>query len=84
MTKLTKSDQHLPKKSSIVAFITGLNVICVPFLAYFIFKDKVRKNVLVASIVAVFGLYLLTMSGVLALGKGEFLSLMGAFLLHYI
>lgn len=73
-------------KSSIVAFITGLNVICVPFLAYFIFKDKVRRNVLVASIIAVFGLYLLTMSGVLSLDKGEFLSLLGAFLfaLHII
>ena len=73
-------------KSSIVAFITGLNVICVPFLAYFIFKDKVRKNVFVGSLVAVSGLYLLTMSGVVTLGKGEFLSLIGAFLfaLHII
>jgi len=62
-------------KSSIVAFITGLNVICVPFLAYIIFKDKVRKNVLVASIIAVFGLYLLTMSGALSIGKGELLTL---------
>ncbi|MGB5867958.1 MAG: DMT family transporter [Arcobacteraceae bacterium] len=67
-------------KSSIVAFITGLNVICVPFLAYFIFKDKVRKNVFIASLVAVVGLYLLTMSGVLTLGNGEFLTLICAFL----
>jgi drug/metabolite transporter (DMT)-like permease len=67
-------------KSSIVAFITGLNVICVPFLAYFIFKDKVRKNVFIASLIAVSGLYLLTMSGVLTLGKGEFLTLICAFL----
>ena len=67
-------------KSSIVAFITGLNVICVPFLAYFIFKDKVRRNVLIASLIAVFGLYLLTMSGKLTLGTGEFLTLICAFL----
>ena len=67
-------------KSSIVAFITGLNVICVPFLAYFLFKDKVRKNVFVGSLIAVVGLYLLTMSGVLTLGKGEFLTLICAFL----
>jgi len=66
-------------KSSIVAFITGLNVICVPFLAYFIFKDHVRKNVFIASFVAVIGLYLLTMSGVLTLGKGELLTLLCAF-----
>jgi len=67
-------------KSSVVAFITGLNVVCVPFLAYFIFKDKVRKNVFIASLVAVVGLYLLTMSGVLSLGKGELLTLVCAFL----
>ena len=67
-------------KSSIVAFITGLNVICVPFLAYFIFKDKVRKNVFIASLIAVVGLYLLTMSGALSIGKGEFLTLICAVL----
>ena len=73
-------------KSSIVAFITGLNVICVPFLAYFIFKDHVRKNVFIASLIAVVGLYLLTMSGKLTLGIGEFLTLTCAvlFALHII
>ena len=67
-------------QSSIVAFITGLNVICVPFLAYFIFKEKIRKNVLLGSFIAVFGLYLLTMSGTLTFEKGEFLTLICAFL----
>ena len=67
-------------KSSIVAFITGLNVICVPFLAYFIFKDHIKKNVLIATIVAVLGLYFLTMSGSLTIGTGEFLTLMCAVL----
>ena len=67
-------------QSSIVAFITGLNVICVPFLAYFIFKEKIKKNVLLGSFVAVFGLYLLTMSGTLTFEKGEFLTLICAFL----
>jgi len=67
-------------KSSIVAFITGLNVICVPFLAYFIFKDKVKLKVFLASFVAVFGLYLLTMSGTLTIGYGEFLTLFCAVL----
>lgn len=73
-------------KSSIVAFITGLNVICVPFLAYFIFKDHVRKNVFIASLIAAVGLYLLTMSGSLTLGIGEFLTLICAvlFALHII
>ncbi|XPV69131.1 MAG: DMT family transporter [Halarcobacter sp.] len=62
-------------KSSIVAFITGLNVILVPFFAYVIFKDHVRKMVFLGSIIAVIGLYLLTMSGKLILGYGELLSL---------
>lgn len=67
-------------KSSIVAFITGLNVICVPFLSYFIFKENIGRNILIASFIAVFGLYLLTMSGTLTLGKGELLTLICAFL----
>ncbi|MGA1940684.1 DMT family transporter [Arcobacter sp. YIC-310] len=73
-------------KTSIVAFITGLNVVCVPFLAYFIFKDHVRKNVFIASLIAVIGLYFLSMSGTLSLGNGEFLALICAvlFALHII
>lgn len=67
-------------KSSIVAFITGLNVICVPFLAYFIFKDHIKKNILIATFVAASGLYMLTMSGTLTLGTGEFLTLLCAIL----
>lgn len=66
--------------SSIVAFVTGFNVIIVPFLSYIIFKDIVRKNVLIASIIALSGLYLLTMSGSLRFGQGEFLSLICAFM----
>lgn len=62
-------------KSSIVAFITGLNVILVPFFAYVIFKDHVRKMVFIGSIIAVIGLYLLTMSGKLTIGFGESLTL---------
>ncbi|MDZ7817876.1 MAG: DMT family transporter [Aliarcobacter sp.] len=67
-------------KSSIVAFITGLNVICVPFLGYLIFKDYISKKVFIATIVAVIGLYLLTMSGTLTIGMGEFLTLLCALL----
>ena len=67
-------------QSSIVAFITGFNVIFVPFLSYLLFKDVVRKNVLIASIVAIVGLYFLTMSGSLGFKTGEFLSLVCAFM----
>ncbi len=62
-------------KSSIVAFLTGLNVVIVPFLAYFLFKNHVRKMVFVGSLIAVVGLYLLTMSEKLTLGIGEILTL---------
>lgn len=65
-------------KSSIIAFLTGLNVIIVPFLAFVIFKQHVRRMVFVGSILAVFGLYMLTMSGELSIGIGEILGLICA------
>lgn len=65
-------------KSSIIAFLTGLNVIIVPFIAYVIFKQHVRRMVFIGSILAVAGLYLLTMSGELSLGFGEVLGLICA------
>lgn len=73
-------------KSSIVAFITGFNVIFVPFLAYVFFKDMVRRNVLIGSFVALLGLYALTMSGKLSFGYGEFLVLICAlmFAIHIV
>lgn len=67
-------------KSSLVAFITGFNVILVPFLAYAFFKDKVRLNVFIGSFISLIGLYFLTMNGKLSIGFGEFLTLICAFL----
>lgn len=67
-------------QSSIVAFITGLNVIFVPFLGYLFFKEKIKLNVFIATLIAIIGLYLLTMSGTLQFGKGEFLTLICAVL----
>lgn len=73
-------------KSSIVAFITGFNVIIVPFLAFLLFKDKVRLNVFLGSFVALIGLYFLTMSGTLNIGFGELLTLICAlmFAIHIV
>lgn len=65
-------------KSSIIAFLTGLNVIIVPFIAYVFFKQHVRKMVFLGSVFAVIGLYLLTMSGELSFGFGEILGLICA------
>ncbi len=62
-------------KSSIVAFLTGLNVIIVPFLAYVLFKFHIRLMVILASFLAVIGLYLLTLSGELSFSLGELLAI---------
>ncbi|NQY20757.1 MAG: DMT family transporter [Campylobacteraceae bacterium] len=73
-------------KSSIVAFITGFNVILVPFLALLFFKQKISKNVFLASLIALSGLYFLTMSGELQFAYGEILVLICAlmFALHIV
>lgn len=73
-------------KSSIVAFITGFNVILVPFLALMFFKQRISKNVFFASFVALIGLYFLTMSGALIFAYGEMLVLVCAlmFALHIV
>lgn len=65
-------------KSSIIAFLTGLNVIIVPFIAYVVFKQHVRKMVFIGSLLAVVGLYMLTMSGKMSIGLGETLGLICA------
>lgn len=66
--------------SSIVAFITGLNVIFVPFLAFLIIKEKISLKIFLSTLVAGYGLYLLTLNGSLSFGFGELLSLFCAFL----
>ena len=62
-------------QSSIVAFITGLSIVIVPFLIFFLFRGNVRPIVFLGSLVALAGLYMLTMSSGLSFGKGEFLTL---------
>ena len=57
--------------SSTVAFITGLNVIFIPFLAYLAFKRAVSIYAAIGAVVAVAGLWLLTMQGTMSLGLGE-------------
>ena len=70
-------------KSSIVAFITGLNVIFVPFISFLLFKDYVRRMVFMGSFIAVIGLYLLTMSRSLSLGFGELLTIICALMFAF-
>ena len=62
-------------KSSTVAFITGLNVVIVPFFLFFIFKVQIKKIVFLSCIIALIGLYLLTIKdNKLIVGYGEFLT----------
>ncbi len=74
-------------KSSIVAFITGLNVVIVPIVVYLLFKQKVYIFSVIGAITAAFGLWLLTGAGGLnSFGKGEFYSLLCAifFAIHIV
>ncbi len=78
---------YLYPKSSIVAFITGLNVVIVPMVVYLLFKQKVYIFSIIGATVAAFGLWLLTGAGGLdSFGKGEFYSLLCAtfFAIHIV
>ncbi len=57
--------------SSSVAFITGLFVVLVPLIAFFIFGQRIARSVWIGSIVAVIGLWLLATQGALRAGWGE-------------
>ena len=66
--------------SSTVAFITGLNVIFIPFLAYIFFKKSISLSVLIGAGIAVLGLWFLTMQGGVSIGAGEVYTLICAVL----
>lgn len=60
--------------SSKVAFITGLNVIIVPFFMLLIFKFKVSKFTIFGAILAFFGLYFLSGANEIGLAIDETLA----------
>ena len=57
--------------SSTVGFITGLNVIVVPFISYLIFKHKASLFSSFGAVVAAIGLYFLTLNSEIGFGLGE-------------
>ncbi len=57
--------------SSTVGFITGLNVIVVPFISYLIFKNKASLFSSFGAVVAAIGLYFLTLNSEIGFGLGE-------------
>jgi drug/metabolite transporter (DMT)-like permease len=66
--------------SSTVAFITGLNVIFIPFLALLLFKRSVSRYAIIGAVIAVVGLWFLTGQGGLGMGVGELYTLICAVL----
>ncbi|MDX1808505.1 MAG: DMT family transporter [Sulfurospirillaceae bacterium] len=66
--------------SSTVAFVTGLNVIIVPLLLFMIFKKTASPYSIFGAVCAAFGLYFLTLHSAIGFGKGEFYSLVCAFM----
>ncbi|MGM9927851.1 MAG: DMT family transporter [Bacillus sp. (in: firmicutes)] len=67
-------------------FITGLSVVLVPLLSYFLLKQTLQMNVIIGVICATFGLYMITMLQSTSFGKGDFLVLLCAmsFAMHII
>ena len=61
--------------STSVAFVTGLFVVLVPLMAFFLFRRPVARPVWLGSGIALLGLWLLTTQGEMHAGWGEGLSL---------
>jgi drug/metabolite transporter (DMT)-like permease len=59
-------------------FITGLYVVIVPFIGLFL-RHKIGPANLIGAVLAVVGLYFLTMTGNISLEKGDFYVLLSAF-----
>jgi len=64
--------------SAVIGFITGLNVVFVPIIAYFFFKKELSIYSIIAVVLSALGVYFLTNSAELSFGLGEFLTLLCA------
>lgn len=60
------------------AFLTSLNVVMVPFIAFFILKKKISRNGLLGAVLSVVGVAVLSLNGNLTLGIGDSLTLLCA------
>lgn len=60
------------------AFLTATNVVIVPFIAFVIYKKKVRINGIIGAILALIGVGVLSLNKELSLGIGDGLTLFGA------
>lgn len=66
--------------STVVAFLSGISVVIVPLLSWILFRHPVRKNVFIASLITVTGLYFFTFNEILTIGRGEIFGLLCAIL----
>ncbi|GIW50360.1 MAG: membrane protein [Anoxybacillus sp.] len=57
--------------SSKAGFITGLNVVLVPFFSFMILKQKPSLHAVIGSVLATCGLYFLTINGDMSMNKGD-------------
>ncbi|RHW42288.1 DMT family transporter [Neobacillus notoginsengisoli] len=57
--------------SSKAGFITGLSVVLVPLFSFMLLKQRPGRNAVIGVLVATIGLFLLTMTGVSPLNKGD-------------
>lgn len=64
--------------SAKIGFITSMYIIFVPFLSFFINRNKPSRNTIIAIIIAVIGLYLLCGIGTLDINKYDFVVLIAA------
>ena len=60
------------------AFLTALNVVIVPFIAFIILKKKIGAKGIIGAILSVVGVALLSLNGNLTLGLGDALTLICA------
>lgn len=60
------------------AFLTALNVVIVPFIAFLVLKKKIPGKVLIGAVMAVVGVALLSLDGDLTLSIGDLLTLLCA------
>ena len=60
------------------AFLTALNVIFVPVIAFFIYKRAFDRFEIIAALLAIVGIGFLSLQGSMAINIGDFLSILGA------
>lgn len=60
--------------SSKNAFITGAYVVMVPFISWFLTKEKPKLSIYLATVICLFGIGLLSLEGDLSINYGDFLT----------